>query len=172
MSPQTVPGVRRLRKCIATVALSGTLPDKLEAAVAISFDGVEIMESDLLTFDGSPQDVRRICENLGLAIDLYQPFRDIEAMPERPAVCAVAIRVDDAARTLDRAGALLCPDWQERVGAGERHIPAVRAPDDTLRGRAAKRRLRGVWRRDRAGARRRTGAAAFGHNRTALRGGT
>jgi 4-hydroxyphenylpyruvate dioxygenase len=82
----------RLRKCIATVALSGTLPDKLEAAAAVGFDGVEIMESDLLTFDGSPADVRRICEGLGLAIDLYQPFRDFEAMPE-----------PQRARNMDRA---------------------------------------------------------------------
>lgn len=72
----------RLRKCIATVALSGTLPDKLEAAAAVGFDGVEIMEADLLTYDGSTADVRRICERLGLKIDLYQPFRDFEAMPE------------------------------------------------------------------------------------------
>ena len=71
-----------LRKCIATVALSGSLPDKLEAAAAIGFDGVEIMEADLLTFDGSPSDVRRIAEGLGLGIELYQPFRDFEAMPE------------------------------------------------------------------------------------------
>ena len=42
------------------------------------------------------------------------------------------LRVDDAARTLDRARALLCPDWQEPIGAGERRIPAVRAPDGTL----------------------------------------
>jgi len=81
-----------LRKCIATVALSGTLPDKLEAASAIGFDGVEIMEADLLTFDGSPAEVRRICEDLGLAIDLYQPFRDFEAMPE-----------PQRARNIDRA---------------------------------------------------------------------
>ena len=47
-------------------------------------------------------------------------------------VCAMAIRVDDAARTLARARALLCPDWQEPIGAGERRIPAVRAPDGTL----------------------------------------
>ncbi len=71
-----------LRKSIATVALSGTLPDKLEAAAAVGFDGVEIMESDLLTFDGSPSEVRRIAEDLGIAIDIYQPFRDFEAMPE------------------------------------------------------------------------------------------
>ena len=28
--------------------------------------------------------------------------------------------------------ALLCPEWQERVGEGERRIPALRAPDGTL----------------------------------------
>jgi 4-hydroxyphenylpyruvate dioxygenase len=82
----------RLRKCIATVALSGSLPDKLEAAAAVGFDGVEIMESDLLSFDGSPTEVRRICQGLGLAIDLYQPFRDFEAMPE-----------PQRARNMDRA---------------------------------------------------------------------
>ena len=70
------------RKSIATVALSGTLPDKLEAAAAAGFDGVEVMEGDLLAFDGSPADVRRIADGLGLSIDIYQPFRDFEAMPE------------------------------------------------------------------------------------------
>ena len=88
----TVRVAGALRKCIATVALSGTLPDKLEAATAMGFDGVEIMESDLLTFDGSPADVRRICEGLGLTIDLYQPFRDFEAMPD-----------PQRARNMDRA---------------------------------------------------------------------
>ena len=81
-----------LRKSIATVALSGTLPDKLEAAAAVGFDGVEVMEADLLAYDGSPADVRRIAEDLGLAIDLYQPFRDFEAMPD-----------PQRARNLDRA---------------------------------------------------------------------
>jgi len=61
-----------LRKCIATVALSGTLRDKLEACAAVGFDGVEIMEADLLTFEGSPTDVRHICEDLGLRIEIYQ----------------------------------------------------------------------------------------------------
>ena len=71
-----------LRKAIATVALSGTLPDKLEAAALVGFDGVEVMEADLLGFDGTPADLRRMAEDLGLVIDLYQPFRDFEAMPE------------------------------------------------------------------------------------------
>src|SRR5579883_181048 len=67
---------------IATVSLSGTLPEKLEAAVAAGFDGVEIFENDLLTFEGSPADVRAIADGLGLAITIFQPFRDFEAMPE------------------------------------------------------------------------------------------
>lgn len=71
-----------MQKSIATVSLSGTLPEKLEAAAAVGFDGVEIFENDLLTFDGSPEEVRTIAGNLGLAITLFQPFRDFEAMPE------------------------------------------------------------------------------------------
>ena len=47
-----------LAKSIATVSLAGTLADKLETAAAIGFDGVEIFENDLLTFNGAPHEVR------------------------------------------------------------------------------------------------------------------
>jgi 4-hydroxyphenylpyruvate dioxygenase len=71
-------------RSIATVSLSGTLPQKLEAAAAARFDAVEIFEADLVYFDGSPADVRRLAADLGLEIVLYQPFRDFEgAPPER-----------------------------------------------------------------------------------------
>ncbi len=73
---------RPLPKSIATVSLSGTLPEKLEAAAAAGFDGVEIFENDLLHFDGSPAEVRRMAADLGLQILLYQPLRDFEAMPD------------------------------------------------------------------------------------------
>jgi 4-hydroxyphenylpyruvate dioxygenase len=73
---------RPLPKSIATVCLSGTLPDKLEAAAAAGFDSIELFENDLLTFDGTPRDVRRMAADQGLAISLFQPFRDFEAMPE------------------------------------------------------------------------------------------
>lgn len=72
----------RLPKSIATVCLSGALPDKLEAASAAGFEAVEIFENDLLTFDGTSADVRRMCEDLDLAVSIFQPFRDFEAMPE------------------------------------------------------------------------------------------
>src|ERR1700722_16124853 len=80
-TPNRMSPLAALPKSIATVSLSGTLPEKLEAAASIGFDGVEIFEADLLAFDGSPADVRKICEGLGLAITVYQPFRDFEAMP-------------------------------------------------------------------------------------------
>jgi 4-hydroxyphenylpyruvate dioxygenase len=67
---------------IATVSLSGTLPEKLEAAAAAGFDGIELFENDLLTWDGTPAELRGIAEGLGLAIMLYQPFRDFEGLPE------------------------------------------------------------------------------------------
>ena len=81
-----------LPKSIATVSISGTLAEKMEAAAAIGFDGVEIFENDLLTFEGSPQDVRYLADSLGLAITCFQPFRDFEAMPDA-----------QRARNLDRA---------------------------------------------------------------------
>ena len=71
----------RPMRSIATVCLSGGLADKIDAAIRAGFDGVEIFENDLLTFDGSPADVRRMCDDAGLAIALFQPFRDFEAMP-------------------------------------------------------------------------------------------
>jgi 4-hydroxyphenylpyruvate dioxygenase len=81
-----------LPKSIATVSISGTLAEKMEAAAAIGFDGVEIFENDLLTFEGSPADVRYLAESLGLTITCFQPFRDFEAMPE-----------PQRARNMDRA---------------------------------------------------------------------
>jgi len=74
-------GMRPLAKSIATVSISGTLTEKMEAAAAIGFDGVEIFENDLLTFDGAPTEIRSLAENLGLTITCFQPFRDFEAMP-------------------------------------------------------------------------------------------
>ncbi|MDB5850123.1 MAG: 4-hydroxyphenylpyruvate dioxygenase [Rhodoferax sp.] len=69
-----------MRRCIATVSLSGMLREKLQAAAAARFDGVEIFENDLLQVPGTPREVRRIAEDLGLTIDLFQPFRDFDGV--------------------------------------------------------------------------------------------
>lgn len=70
-----------LRRAVATVCLSGTLEDKLAAAAHAGFDGVEIFENDLIASQLRPAEVRERCADLGLSIDLYQPFRDFEAVP-------------------------------------------------------------------------------------------
>ncbi|MDF4210684.1 bifunctional sugar phosphate isomerase/epimerase/4-hydroxyphenylpyruvate dioxygenase family protein [Pseudomonas protegens] len=67
-----------MQRSIATVSLSGTLPEKLEAIAAAGFDGVEIFENDLLYYDGSPREIKQMCADLGIAITLFQPFRDFE----------------------------------------------------------------------------------------------
>lgn len=71
-----------MKLAIATVCLSGTLDDKLQAIAKAGFEAVEIFENDLLSFTGTPADVRRMADDLGLDIVVYQPFRDFEGMPE------------------------------------------------------------------------------------------
>jgi 4-hydroxyphenylpyruvate dioxygenase len=71
-----------MQTSIATVSLSGGLAEKLEAIAAAQFTGVEIFESDLLSFNGTPKDVARMVASLGLKIVTFQPFRDFEGMPE------------------------------------------------------------------------------------------
>ncbi|MFJ4534966.1 bifunctional sugar phosphate isomerase/epimerase/4-hydroxyphenylpyruvate dioxygenase family protein [Streptomyces tibetensis] len=71
-----------MRTSIATVCLSGSLTEKLDAAARAGFDGVELFENDLLASPLTPEDIRARCADLGLCIDLYQPMRDIEAVPE------------------------------------------------------------------------------------------
>jgi 4-hydroxyphenylpyruvate dioxygenase len=73
-----------MRRSIATVCISGTLDDKLTAAAAAGFDGIELFENDLVVSPWPPSEVRTRCADLGLSIDLYQPFRDFEAVgPEQ-----------------------------------------------------------------------------------------
>ncbi len=43
-----------MKTSIATVSLSGTLSEKLDAIAAAKFDAVEIFENDLITFNGTP----------------------------------------------------------------------------------------------------------------------
>jgi 4-hydroxyphenylpyruvate dioxygenase len=71
-----------VRTSIATVSISGDLAEKLEAIAAAGFDGVEIFENDFLTYGASPSEIRRMAADLGLAITLFQPFRDFEGLPE------------------------------------------------------------------------------------------
>lgn len=71
-----------MRTSIATVCMSGTLVEKLHAAAAAGFDGVEIFEPDLVSAPESPEEIRALAERLGLTLDLYQPMRDVEGVDE------------------------------------------------------------------------------------------
>jgi 4-hydroxyphenylpyruvate dioxygenase len=71
-----------LKTSIATVSISGDFAEKLAAIAAAGFDGIEIFENDFLAFDGTPADVGKMARDAGLAITLFQPFRDFEGLPE------------------------------------------------------------------------------------------
>ena len=107
---------------IATVCLSGTLEDKLAAAAAAGFDGVEIFENDLVAAASTPEEIGARCADLGLSIDLYQPFRDFEA-----------VAPDELARNLRRAERKF--ELMQRLGADTVLVcssvsPHARADDD------------------------------------------
>ena len=78
LAHRTSPAARR---SVATVSLGdGTLEEKLAAAAAAGFDGVELCEPDLQASRLSPAEAGRAAADLGLRFYLYQPFRDFEAV--------------------------------------------------------------------------------------------
>ncbi|MEV4798473.1 TIM barrel protein [Nonomuraea sp. NPDC049421] len=93
-----------MRKSIATVSVSGTLTEKLAAVAAAGFDGVEIFENDLLACPLPPEEIRARAADLGLTIDLYQPFRDFEGAP-RARLRANLERAEHKFRLMRRLGA-------------------------------------------------------------------
>jgi sugar phosphate isomerase/epimerase/4-hydroxyphenylpyruvate dioxygenase-like putative hemolysin len=70
-----------MRLAINTAHLSGILEDKLAAAAAARFHGVELAQSDLVTASWTPAQIRQECARRGLTIELYQALRDVEAVP-------------------------------------------------------------------------------------------
>ncbi|WP_053384611.1 bifunctional sugar phosphate isomerase/epimerase/4-hydroxyphenylpyruvate dioxygenase family protein [Leucobacter celer] len=93
-----------MRTSIATVCLSGGLTQKLHACAEAGFDGVEIMDADLVAAYESPEEIRALCARLGIRIDMFQPMRDIEGVDP-----------DAFADNLRRAEAKF--DVMERLGA-------------------------------------------------------
>lgn len=94
------------RKDIATVCVSGTLADKLTAAADAGFDGIEIFEDDFLASQMSAAQVRARCSDLGLAIDLYQPVRNVEAVTDEQFV-GVLRRISHKLNVMESLGAPL-----------------------------------------------------------------
>ena len=130
-----------MKTSIATVTLSGELPEKLEAIARAGFDGVEIFENDFLAFDGSPADVGRMARDLGLTITLFQPFRDFEGMPEslRSRTFDRAERKFDIMQELGTDMVLVCSNVSQAALGG---IDRAAADFRELGERAAKRGLK------------------------------
>lgn len=71
-----------MKTSIATVSISGALDAKLRVIAAAGFDGAEIFENDLLSCPLSAREVGSLMRELGLTCTLFQPFRDLEGLPE------------------------------------------------------------------------------------------
>ena len=130
-----------MKRSIATVSLSGVLNEKLEAIAAARFSGVEIFENDLLSFNGTPREVRAMIGDLGLTTVTLQPFRDFEGMPEPQGVrnFARAERKFDLMQELGTDLLMVCSNVSpESLGGIDRAAADLRA----LGERAAKRGLR------------------------------
>lgn len=69
-----------MKTSIATVSISGTLREKLDAIAAAGFDGIEVFEQDFIADTGTPREIGQIIRDKGLEITLFQPFRDFEGL--------------------------------------------------------------------------------------------
>ncbi|MFI6334013.1 bifunctional sugar phosphate isomerase/epimerase/4-hydroxyphenylpyruvate dioxygenase family protein [Streptomyces sp. NPDC050535] len=130
-----------MRTSIATVSLSGSLTEKLTAAARAGFDGVEIFENDLLASPLGPEEVRARTADLGLTIDLYQPMRDIEGVPQGEFTRGLR-RARHKFEVMERLGAdtvLLCSSVSplavddDELAAGQLHQLADLAEDFGIR---------------------------------------
>jgi 4-hydroxyphenylpyruvate dioxygenase len=130
-----------MKTSIATVCVSGNLQEKLEAIAAAGFKAVEIFENDLIAFPGSPNDVRKICSDLGLRIITSQPFRDFEGMPKerRQRTFDRAERKFDLLQELGTDLLFVCSNLSPEAEGG---IDRLAADFAELGERAAKRNMR------------------------------
>ncbi|MFD1384565.1 bifunctional sugar phosphate isomerase/epimerase/4-hydroxyphenylpyruvate dioxygenase family protein [Rhodanobacter aciditrophus] len=115
-----------MKTALATVTISGTLKEKLEAAAEAGFDGVEIFENDLTQYERSPREVRKMADDLGLEIIALQPFRDMEGMPERlrQQKREMLKRKMDVAHELGTSRLLMCSNVQS-YASGDRDLCAA-----------------------------------------------
>lgn len=130
-----------MKTSIATVSISGNLPEKLEAIAEAGFDGIEIFEQDFIAHDGSPRDVGELIRSMGLAITLFQPFRDFEGLPDpyRAKAFDRAERKFDLMQELGTDLVLVCSSCHPEALGG---IDRAAADFRELGERAAKRGLR------------------------------
>ncbi len=110
-----------MKTSIATVSVSGALEGKLHAIAQAGFGGAEIFENDLLSAPETAAEIGRLMADIGLACTMFQPFRDLEGMPE-PQRASGFERMKRKFAVMDQLGTdlvLLCSNCSP-VALGER----------------------------------------------------
>lgn len=67
-----------MKTAIATISLSGSLEEKLDAVALAGFSGVELFDGDLLASFHRPETIADMIQQRGLQLYLYQPLGDLE----------------------------------------------------------------------------------------------
>ena len=128
------------RLAISTVCLSGTLEDKLRAAAAAGFVGLELLEYDLVMSSWSPARLAAEASALGLGIEAYQPLHVEAVSPDRfGAILRHAERKFDVLSELG-ASVLVCCSWSTASGVDDDDLAAEQL--HALAGRAEQRGIR------------------------------
>ncbi len=111
---------------IATVTLGGSLEDRLRAAAAAGFAGVELFEADLGRPAASAATLRRMAADAGVELVDFFPLRDVEGVPaaRRPAVLERAARLLDFAASLGAGMVMACSNVQDDSLAEPERIAA------------------------------------------------
>lgn len=124
-----------MRRSIATVSLSGSLEEKLAAVSAAKLDGIELYDPDLVASSMTPGEIASRCADLGLRIEILQPFRDLEGLAPEDFTAALR-RLEIKLGVMEQLGVtklLVCSNTQANaigdpdLSAEQLHIAAERA---------------------------------------------
>ncbi|MDP5220215.1 TIM barrel protein [Ruegeria sp. 2205SS24-7] len=89
---------------IATTSVPGDLMTKLDVIAASGFSGIELYEPDLTGFPGRAAEVAGKARDLGLSIDVLQPFHEFEGLAGAERAAAF-IRLDQKLALMQALGA-------------------------------------------------------------------
>ncbi|MDV7270926.1 TIM barrel protein [Thioclava sp. A2] len=106
-------------RSISSISFSGQLEDKIEAAAAAGFDGIELFREDIIGFEGAPEDIPVFARNAGIGIVSLQSLRDFEGLAgdAREAALRRAERFLDLARRVGAPMLIVCANTRPEASA-------------------------------------------------------
>ncbi len=127
--------------CVATTSVPGDLTTKLETIAGAGFSGIELHEPDLTGYAGAPEEAGKQAKSLGLAIEVFQPFHDLEGLSGDARALAFA-RLDRKLDLMEELGAktLLVGTSTHRHASGDAN--RIEGDLSELADRMGKRNLR------------------------------